>query len=108
MAMRDDYWDEARVGHGWNIAAAGMGALRVTLLFGSAAVALALVLAPVAENQVRAMYAQGPVGGLDTMATGTVGQHNAGASYTVRRSVLQATPVSVCIIRANGSRSGDC
>ena len=55
MAMRDDYWDEARVGHGWNIAAAGMGALRVTLLFGSAAVALALVLAPVAENQVRAM-----------------------------------------------------
>jgi len=29
-------------------------------------------------------------------------------TYTEHRSVLQASPHSVCIIRANGMRSGDC
>ncbi len=84
-----------------------MGALRVTLLFGSAAVALALILTPLAESQVEKMAYSSYSNMLDPMPTGTVGQRSTG-SYTVRRSVLQPSPSSVCIIRNNGMRTGDC
>jgi hypothetical protein len=93
-----------------------MGALRITLLFGSAAVALALILTPIAVKQTeKMMYASHPVG-VDMMSTGsiggslgagTIGQRSAN-SYTVRRSVLQPAPNSVCIIKQNGMRTGDC
>ena len=78
------------------------GTLRVVLLFGSAAVALALVLAPVAENLTRSEVARH--GGLDFLSTGSIGKRS---SYIIRRSVMQA-PGEVCIIRDNGLRSGAC
>lgn len=89
-----------------------MGALRVALLFGSAAVALALVLTPIVERQANEMaYSSYPArvspAGLDMMSTGGIGQRSSG-SYVVRRSVLQPSPNSVCVIRDNGMRSGDC
>lgn len=89
--------------------ATGFGALSMALLFGSAAVAMALILTPLAENQIERMAFSGQPAGLDMMATGTVGvgQREVG-SYTIRRSVLQPTPASVCIIRENGMRTGDC
>ena len=103
----DDDWEKTR-GPRWHVGGAGMGALRVALLFGSAAVALALILTPVVENHTqRALYSPYPGGGLDIMATGTVGQRQ-GSGYVVRRSVLQSSPGSVCIIRQNGVKSGDC
>lgn len=86
---------------------AGMGALRVALLFGSAAVALALIATPILEGQVDRMSYASMSPGIDMMPTGTVGQRETG-SYIVRRSVLQPTPNSVCIIRGNGMRTGDC
>lgn len=88
---------------------AGMGAVRVALLFGSAAVALALIIAPFAENQTRSYTAgyDGYPEGVDTMSTGSIGSDQSGR-YVVRRSVLQPSPESVCVIRANGARSGDC
>lgn len=99
----------------------GMGAVRVALLFGSAAVGLALILTPLAESQVERMSYSSYSGRLDPMATGAIGQaiagpgipgygmtRRAGGNYTVRRSVLQPTPASVCVIRSNGMRTGDC
>jgi hypothetical protein len=77
------------------------GALRITLLFGAAAVALALIAAPLLES--RSGFAGS--GGLDMTSTGSIGGTT---SYTIRRSVLQSSPDAVCIIRADGSRSGDC
>jgi hypothetical protein len=100
MTPEDD-WDAIRNRRTPLFSIAGMGILRIALLFGSAAVALALILAPAAENYARSPFA----GGLDMMATGAIGQ---GGGYTIRRSVLQASPDSVCIIGNNGSRSGDC
>jgi hypothetical protein len=83
---------------------ASMGVLRVTLLFGSAAVAMALILAPIADSQTRS-YAGTPDSGVDRMTTGSTVYRG---SYTIRRSVLQKTPETICIIRDNGTRSGDC
>jgi hypothetical protein len=85
----------------------GSGALRVTLLFGSAAIALAMILTPLANQQVARLGG----GSIDRIATGST-QGVGGAlpmsrSYTIRRSVLQDQG-GLCIINANGVRSGSC
>ena len=84
------------------LGAAGVGMLRVALLFGSAAVALALILAPMADRYSKSQVVG--IDGLDYMATGSTGKSR---TYTIRKSVLQETG-SVCIIRATGERVGDC
>lgn len=85
------------------------GILRVTLLFGSAAIALTLILVPIADKHARdRMFASVESPGLDRMSTGSIAPRDAGESYTIRRSVLQQDPNSVCIIRESGARSGSC
>jgi len=101
----DREWDSIRPDRSFRAANAGMSILRITLLFGSAAVALALIAVPVLDKQTRSSSRDALTSGLDTMNTGSVG---ARATYTLRRSVLQPSPSSVCIIRADGQRSGDC
>ena len=86
------------------------GILRVTLLFGSAAIALTLILVPIADKHARdRMFASRAVAG---HRPDVDGQHRAAQSaaktYTIRRSVLQPSPNSVCIIRESGARSGSC
>jgi hypothetical protein len=83
-----------------------MGAVRVALLFGSAAVALAVLLTPLADSQTRSRMARASVpANIDLISTGTTIRKD---GYIIRRSVLQNSPQSVCIIRDNGTRSGDC
>lgn len=79
------------------------GAVRTAVVFGAGAIALALAVVPFVDNRSGPQFAQGE--GLDRMQTGSVPP---GGSYTIRRSVLQSSPNAVCIIRPNGSRSGDC
>jgi hypothetical protein len=103
---RENEWDRlASERTASPLGAASMGVLRMSLLFGSAAVAIALLVAPIAENYARPQFSSASVEGLDLTSTGSVPR---GGSYTIRKSVLQAQPDSVCIIRANGRRSGDC
>ena len=73
----------------------GLGSLRMALLFGAGAVALALLVAPIVDRQTRLELANSPQE-LDRMSTGSVTK---GDRYTIRRSVLQETPGAVCIIR---------
>ena len=101
----DRDWDSIRPERGFRAADAGMGILRITLLFGSAAVALALIATPFLDSQTRSLSARDGVGGLDMATTGSIGHRE---TYTLRRSVLQPQPSSVCIIRSNGRSSGDC
>ncbi len=77
----DETW--TRVGN------AGIGLVRVALLFGSAAIALALVLAPIMERRTREAAFKGV--GLDYIATGSI--NGGGHIFTVRRSILQPEPV---------------
>ncbi len=102
----DSEWEKIRGNSSAQIGAAGMGALRITLLFGSAAVALGLIVAPVVDNSTKARFAEsGYSGGVDRFTTGSISQKR---QYTIRRSVLQKSPAAVCIIRTDGRRSGDC
>jgi hypothetical protein len=98
----EDEWDAIRGRRAPLLGAAGMTMLRFALLFGSVAVALALILTPMADRYSKVQSVG--TDRLDFMATGSLGQRDA---YTVRRSVLQK-PGSVCIIDSAGRRSGGC
>ncbi len=64
---------------------AGTGAIRISLLFGSAAIALTIILTPIAENQVaRAVTA--PTG-IDQISTGSTG------SARKTRPMLRSAPL---------------
>lgn len=99
-------WEAARGSVTSSSLSAGIGALRVTLLFGSAAVAIALLITPILSRYAApsdVMWSKAP--GIDYTQTGSVGYKG---SYTIRRSVLQGSAGSICVIRDNGTRSGDC
>jgi hypothetical protein len=99
---REDEWNAIRNRGAPLLGAAGVSMLRAALLFGVAGVALALILAPMADRYSKAQLVRS--GGLDFLATGSVGQR---AAYTIRRSVLQQ-PGAVCIIDSTGRRSSGC
>jgi hypothetical protein len=80
----------------------GTGILRITLLFGTATIAMALLAVPMLER--RTQIAQNDGIGLDMTSTGSISRRHI---YTVEKSVLQA-PGGVCIIHQDGSRQGDC
>ncbi|MER9232595.1 hypothetical protein NKI56_10910 [Mesorhizobium sp. M0622] len=102
----DKDWDSPWPDRLPGAANAGMGILRITLLFGSAAVALALIATPYLDSRTRSQSARDSfTSGLDTMSTGSIGKRD---SYTLRKSVLQPLPSSICMIRTNGRSSGDC
>jgi hypothetical protein len=84
---------------------AGFGALRVALLFGSAAIALALILVPIIQGVSKSGIYQAGLGKLDSISTGTVGYDT---RYTIHRSVLQKDPSAICVIHEDGSRIGNC
>lgn len=89
---------------------AGSGALRLSFLFGSAAIALTIILTPMAEKQVaRSTVSQS---GIDQIATGSTPMlrrmQPASKNYVIRRSVLQSDKSDICIIGADGVRTGSC
>lgn len=86
------------------MADARTGLLRATMLFGSIAVALALIVVPLADRHARTVVAER---GLDEMATGSVGtQHS--SHYTLSRSVLQRNGAGPCLLFPDGSTRGAC
>jgi len=84
------------------------GAVRVALLFGTAVIALAAILTPiVADRSPSARVAWAP-GQFDNITTGSIPSRSKTTSYTVRKSILQDNPGSLCIIRSDGRKTGDC
>ncbi len=109
MARKDDYReDDLRLSG--TLSNAGVGLLRITLLFGSAAVALALIIAPLADRGSQAVVDYSTGRSIDEIATGSIkkAEPSTPSTYTVRRSVLQRSPNAVCVIKSDGSTSGDC
>lgn len=101
----DNDWDTASAARGFP----GFGLLKPTLLFGSAAIALALIVAPMLDTTADTpdfADAGSLPEGLDFTSTGSIAPSR--GAYTIRRSVLQASPDSICVIRSNGQRAGDC
>ncbi len=81
------------------------GVLNLSLLFGTAVIALTLILTPMLLSKSdKRMLANRPID-YDNITTGSI-PSGTGKRYTVRRSVLQEMPGAVCIIDADGTRSG--
>lgn len=83
-----------------------IGALRVALLFGTMAVAMALLLPPMVGAGGPRMAAY-TMSGIDSITTGSIQPNQGPRRYTIRRSILQE-PGTVCILDSSGSLQGQC
>ncbi|MCV0394070.1 MAG: hypothetical protein K5872_19210 [Rhizobiaceae bacterium] len=106
MAIEDD-WNAIR-GDRLEAVRDGFSLVRPTFIFGLAGVVLAVLTALAAESVTSGMMASAGRSQLDPISTGSVGQRDAVRRYTIRRSVLQQRPGSVCIIAESGTMRGDC
>lgn len=82
----------------------GFGTLRIALLFGSAAVALAIVLVPIMQRTASGRIAAAEA--TDPIVTGGTSKER--SRYSIRRSVLSDRPDEPCVIYADGSNTGTC
>jgi hypothetical protein len=99
----NDEWEKFRSERGPLLEIVQSGALRIALLFGSVAVAIALLLTPVLDRETQVARVN-PLG-IDNTVTGSVPVQGI---YTLHRSVLQNSPNAVCVIHFDGTRTGDC
>jgi hypothetical protein len=99
----NDEWEKFRSEHGSLLDIVQGGAIRIALLFGSVAIAIALLLTPMLDRETR--MARINTLGIDNTVTGSVPMQGI---YTLHRSVLQNSPNAVCVIHFDGARTGDC
>ncbi|WP_421565381.1 hypothetical protein [Ochrobactrum sp. EDr1-4] len=80
---------------------AGRGILRVVLLFGSAAVALALIIVPILNDQANKLAAQSVLpAGIDRTMTGSIKRD----IHMERKAPVRP----ICVIEVDGTQTGDC
>lgn len=83
------------------------GVINLALLFGTAVIAMTLILTPMLGSKTDARAIASRPLDYDRIQTGSIPDRDGSSSrYTVRRSVLQEMPGAVCIIDADGTRSG--
>ncbi|MDI7864261.1 hypothetical protein MRS76_20185 [Rhizobiaceae bacterium n13] len=79
------------------------GLLNIVLLFGTAAVALSLILTPMLSGDTGTRRLASAPEDVDMISTGSIRTQESGKRYTIRRSILQETPGSVCIVDGYGA-----
>jgi len=104
--MRDeDFWKTVQEKDFTPAGDTRTGALNLALLFGTAVIALALVLTPVLSSKTDKRIMANVPDEFDMISTGSIPSEG-GKRYTVRRSVLQEMPGAVCIIDDNRQGNG--
>lgn len=109
----DEFWTTVMDRNGSETQPKRLGAVRVALLFGTAAIALAAILTPIAADRTPTARVAWAPDQFDNITTGSIPagiaqQRPKTTSYTVRRSILQENPGALCIIRSDGRKTGDC
>lgn len=106
--MDDEFWKTVRLSQKSAYRSGRTGALNIALLFGTAVIALSLIITPMLagnNDERRLAHVQED---FDNLTTGSIKPAEKGAKhYTIRRSVLQEEPGSVCIVQGYGS-GDDC
>lgn len=98
--MDEEFWKTVRVRRRATYRSGRTGALNIALLFGTAAIALSLIVTPMLSEDRDARRLAHVQEEFDLLTTGSITPANKGSRhYTIRRSVLQETPGSVCIIQ---------
>lgn len=107
--MRDgDFWTTVMERDSVEPPLRRFGAMRAALLFGTAAIAIAVILTPIVADRSTTARVAIAADQFDTIITGSIPQRTKTKVYTVRRSILQDNPGSLCIIRSDGEKTGDC
>ncbi|WP_419906654.1 hypothetical protein [Hoeflea sp.] len=101
----DEFWSSVYSGSTDAKRPSRFSVLRLATLFGSAAMAFALIIPPMIDGQDGDWQLLSNGQGIDYTTTATVRRKR---EYTVHRSVLQDQPDAVCIIDTFGRRTGDC
>jgi hypothetical protein len=82
-----------------------IGALNLALLFGTAVIALTLIVTPLLSPEKDKMEAS--TMGYDDIKTGSIPTEDGKVKrYIIRRSVLQENPGEACVIDQDGNRTG--
>ena len=103
--MDDDFWKAVREKEQTSFKSRRTGALNIALLFGTAAVALSLILTPMLSDKSKSsVLASAP--DFDNITTGSIPTSENRKRYTIRRSVLQQEPGSVCVVQGYGADGG--
>lgn len=98
--MDEELWKTVRVRNRSSYRSGKTGALNIALLFGTAAIALSLIVTPMVADSGDARRLAHVQEEFDRITTGSIKPAEEGSKqYTIRRSVLQETPGSVCIIQ---------
>lgn len=98
--MDDEVWKTVRTRKRTTYRSGKTGALNIALLFGTAAIALSLIVTPMLAEQRDSRNLAHVQEEFDRITTGSIPLADKGSKhYTIRRSVLQKTPGSVCIIQ---------
>lgn len=84
-----------------------MSSIEVAIMFGVLAVGFALVVTPMVEKTGKQFAQNDSIFGeqVDNFVTGSVQKPK---RFVIRRSVLQPSKTSQCIIYSNGKTYGDC
>lgn len=106
MMVDDDFWRTVQDKEPLTSRHRRTGVLNLALLFGTAAIALTLILTPMLSSKTDKQTASSGMPDFDTISTGSIPSGAKTKRYTVRHSVLQDTPGAVCIIDADGAKSG--
>ncbi|CAD7034558.1 hypothetical protein REJC140_03331 [Pseudorhizobium endolithicum] len=98
--MDEELWKTVRVRKRATYRSGKTGALNMALLFGTAAIALSLIITPMLAETDDARRLAHVQEEFDRITTGSIAPAEKGTKhYTIRRSILQETPGSVCIIQ---------
>lgn len=106
--MNEDFWKTVEDRQSYSEKSRRIGVLNVALLFGMVAIALSLIVTPMLAGKTPpARFAQAP-DSFDMISTGSINRvEQSTKSYSIRRSVTQPMPGSVCIVDGYSS-DRDC
>jgi hypothetical protein len=106
--MDDEFWKTVRDRQRATYRSGKTGVLNVALLFGTAAIALSLILTPMLAERAEQRRMANVQQDFDMLTTGSIKPAEGNIKhYTIRRSVLQDTPGSVCVVQGYGADE-DC
>ncbi|MEQ8481183.1 MAG: hypothetical protein RIC18_11040 [Hoeflea sp.] len=103
-----DFWVTVMDRYGVESQPKRIGAIRAALLFGTVAIAMATILTPLVAERTKTSRVAWSPDQFDNITTGSIPARSNTRIYTVRKSILQDLPGSVCIIGSDGRTSGDC
>lgn len=105
--MNEDFWKTVEDRQTYSAKSRRIGVLNVALLFGMVAIALSLIITPMLAGKTSpARFAQVPEN-FDMISTGSINRTEQPKNYSIRRSITQPMPGSVCIV--DGYSNGrDC